>query len=166
MIVLSAIGDITRFRNAKKLAGYSGLGAEVHISGKKYQEKQITKEGRKELRWAMVEVAWGAVRSDPYWKAQYKRLKKRMHVNKAIVAVARRLLVSVWHILTKREPYNHFDDETLAYKMLIWSQNMDEKALRGMTRQQFAKYGLLRLGVGENITRIERNGMPRRVAPA
>ena len=35
-----------------------------------------------------------------------------------------------------------------------------------MTRQQFAKYGLLRLGVGENITRIERNGVPRRVAPA
>jgi transposase len=130
MIVLSAIGDITRFPNAKKLAGYSGLGAGVHQSGKKYQEKQITKEGRKELRWAMVEVAWGAVRSDPYWKAQYKRLKKRMHANKAIVAVARRLLVSVWHILTKREAYNHFDDETLAYKMLIWAQNMDEKALK------------------------------------
>ena len=50
--------------------------------------------------------------------------------------------------------------------MLIWSQRMDEKALKGMTRQQFAKYGLLRLGVGENITRIERNGVPRRVAPA
>ena len=166
MIVLSAIGDITRFPNAKKLAGYSGLGAGVHISGKKYQEKQITKEGRQELRWAMVEVAWGAVRSDPYWKAQYKRLKKRMHANKAIVAIARRLLVSVWHILSKRETYNHFDAETIAYKMLIWSQNMDEKALRGMTRQQFAKYGLLRLGVGENITRIERNGVPRRVAPA
>ena len=85
MIVLSAIGDITRFPNAKKLAGYSGLGAGVHISGKKYQEKQITKESRKELRWAMVEVAWGAVRSDPYWNAQYKRLKKRMHANQAIV---------------------------------------------------------------------------------
>lgn len=42
---------------------------------------------------------------------------------------------------------------------------MDEKALSGMTRQQFAKYGLLRLGVGEDITRIERNGVPRRVAP-
>ncbi|MEA3351429.1 MAG: hypothetical protein U9Q82_12465 [Chloroflexota bacterium] len=34
-----------------------------------------------------------------------------------------------------------------------------------MTRQQFAKYGLLRLGVGEDITRIVRNGVPRRVAP-
>jgi len=34
-----------------------------------------------------------------------------------------------------------------------------------MTCQQFAKYGLLRLGVGKDITRIERNGVPRRVAP-
>lgn len=165
MIVLSAIGEIKRFPSAKNLAGYAGLGAGVHISGKKYQEKSITKEGRKELRWAMVEVAWGAVRSDPYWKAQHKRLRERMHSNKAIVAIARRLLVSVWHILTKRETYRHFDDEALAYKMLTWSQRMDEKALKGMTRQQFAKYGLLRLGVGEDITRIVRNGVPRRIAP-
>ena len=49
--------------------------------------------------------------------------------------------------------------------MLIWSQRMDEKALNGLTRQQFAKYGLLRLGVGHNLTRIERKGVPRRIAP-
>ena len=118
MIILSAIGDISRFPSAKKLAGYAGLGAGVHSSGKKYQEKSITKQGRKELRWAMVEASWGAIRSDPYWKAQYERLKERMPSNKAAVAIARRLLVSIWHILSKREPYNHFDDETIAYKML------------------------------------------------
>ena len=165
MIVLSAIGDISRFERAKKIVGYAGLGAGVHHSGEKYQEKSITKAGRKELRWAMVEVAWGAVRSDPYWKAQLNRLKKRMHPNKAIVAIARRLLVSVWYILTKREPYRHFNEEIIAYKMLTWSQRMDESALKGMTRQQFAKYGLLRLGIGQDITRIVHNGKPRRLAP-
>ncbi len=165
MIVLSAIGDISRFERAKKLAGYAGLGAGVHHSGEKYQEKSITKSGRKELRWAMVEVAWGAVRSDPYWKAQYNRLKKRMHPNKAIVAIARRLLVSVWHILSNREPYRHFNEEIIAYKMLTWAQRMDEKALNGMSRQQFAKYGLLRLSIGQDITRIVHNGKPRRIAP-
>jgi hypothetical protein len=41
----------------------------------------------------------------------------------------------------------------------------DEKALRGLTRQQFIKYGLLRLGVGQDLTRIERQGVPRRIAP-
>jgi hypothetical protein len=114
----------------------------------------------------LVEAAWGAVRSDPYWKIQYKRLTKIKHPNKAIVAIARRLLVAVWHILTKREPYRHFDDETIAYKMLTWSQRMDNKALNGLSRQQFAKYGLLRLGVGQDLTRIVRNGVPRRIAPA
>ncbi|MCP4602423.1 MAG: IS110 family transposase [Proteobacteria bacterium] len=166
MITLSAIGDISRFDSPKKLVGYAGLGAGIHASGKKYQEKSITKEGRRELRWALVEAAWGAMRSDPYWKAQYQRLSKVKHPSKAIVAIARRLLVSVWHILTKREAYHHFDEEGIAYKMLIWSQRMDEKALNGLTRQQFVKYCLLRIGVGQDLTRIVRNGLPRRIAPS
>lgn len=166
MLLLAAIGDIARFSHAKKLVGYAGLGAGVHDSGKKHQDKSITKEGRRELRWALVQAAWAAVRSDPYWKAQYQRLTKVKHPNKAIVAIARRLLVSAWHILSKRAPYRHFDDETIAYKMLIWSQSMDAKALRGLSRQQFAKYGLLRLGIGTDLTRIVRSNLPRRIAPA
>lgn len=75
MIVLSAIGDISRFPSAKKLVGYSGLCSGVHISGEKNQEKPITKEGRKELRWAMVEAAWGAVRSDPLLCTPFGRLE-------------------------------------------------------------------------------------------
>jgi len=166
MTVLSAIGDISRFERAKNLVGYAGLGAGIHDSGKKHQGKGITKTGRKELRWAMVEAAWGATRSDPYWKAQYEDLKKRgKHSNEAIVAVARKMLVAVWHVLSKREPNRHATEEDLAYKMVIWSQRMDENALRGMTRQQFVKYGLLRLGTGQDLTRIERNGVPRCIAP-
>jgi len=166
MVVLSAIGDISRFPDPGKLVGYAGLGAGVHISGEKHQEKSITKAGRKELRWALVEAAWVAVRFDPFWKGQYQRLRVRMHPNKAIVAVARRLLVSIWHILTKREPYRHFDEETIAYKMLIWAQAIGEEARNDMTKQQFAKYGLLRLGIGQDLERIVKGGGPRRIAPA
>ena len=166
LILLAAVGDISRFSHPKKLVGYAGLGAGVHDSGQKHQDKSITKEGRRELRWALVQAAWAAVRSDPYWKAQYQRLCKRKHPNQTIVAIARRLLVSAWYILTKREPYRHFDDETIAYKMIIWSQGLDEKARRGLSRPQFAKYGLLRLGVGTDITRIVRSNLPRRIAPA
>jgi len=165
MVVLSAIGDITRFSHPKKLVSYAGISAGVHTSGETNRSKPITKEGRKELRWAMVEAAWAAIRSDPYWKGQFKRLEKRMHKNKAAVAIARRMLVSIWHILIKREPYHHFDEETIAYKMLIWAWAMDESSRKGMTPQQFAKYGLLRLGVGQNLERIVRGGAPRRIAP-
>lgn len=165
MTILAAVGDISRFSHPKKLVGYAGLGAGIHKSGQKHQRKSITKQGRRELRWVLGQAAWAAVRSDPYWNAQYKRLSQHKHPNQAIVAIARRLLVSAWHILTKREPYHRADEETIAYKMMIWSQRMDDIALRGLTRQQFIKYGLLRLGVGQHLTRIVRNGKPRRIAP-
>jgi len=163
IILLAAVGDIARFSHPKKLVGYAGLGAGVHDSGQKHQDKSITKEGRRELRWALVQAAWDAVRGDPYWTAQCQRLTQVKHPNQAIVAIARRLLVAAWHILTKREAYRHFDEEAIAYKMIIWSQCMDQKALQDLTRQQFIKYGLLRLG--QELTRIVKGGFPRRIAP-
>jgi transposase len=165
MTILSAIGDIRRFETPKKLVGYAGLGAGVHDSGQKHREKGITKSGRKELRWALVEASWQAVRSNPRWKAQYDELCKRKHPNQAIVAIARKLLVTLWYVLSRQESYTPSSDEDLAYKMLTWAWHMDKRALRGMTNQQFAKYGLLQLGRGQDLTRIVKGGRPRRIAP-
>jgi transposase len=164
MTILSAIGDIQRFESPKKLVGYAGLGAGVHDSGQKHQDKGITKFGRKELRWALVEASWQAVRSNPSWRAEYDRLCKRKHQNQAIVAIAHKLLVTIWYLLIRQEPYKKSNEEDLAYKMLTWAWHMDKSALSGMTNQQFAKYGLLRLGKGAELTRIVRSGKPRRIA--
>lgn len=165
MTVLAAIGEIQRFESAKKLASYSGLTPGLEQSGTKYHEKGITKEGRKELRWAMVEVAQRAVKSDPVWKTRFQELQKRMHRNQAIVAVARRLLELVWYVLTRRQPYRHFSQERIAYKYLTWAWQMDEAARDGLTRQQFARYYLMRLGIGHDLTRIALDPKhPRRLA--
>jgi transposase len=164
MTILSAIGDIRRFESPKKLVGYAGLGAGVHDSGQKHREKGITKFGRKELRWALVEASWQAVRSNPNWRAEYDRLCKRKHQNQAIVAIAHKLLVTIWYLLNRQEGYKKSNEEDLAYKMLTWAWHMDKSALNGMTNQQFAKYGLLRLGRGEEVMRIVRGGLPRRIA--
>jgi transposase len=166
MTILSAIGDIQRFENPKKLVGYAGLGAGVHDSGLKHRDKGITKSGRKELRWALVEASWQAIRSNPRLRAEYDRLCQRKHPNQAIVAIARKLLVTIWYVLSNKQPYYHASEEDLAYKMLTWSWHIDKDALNGMTRQQFAKYGLMRLGVGVQLTRIVRGNYPRRLAPA
>jgi transposase len=166
MTTLAAIGEISRFESPKKLVGYAGLGAGVHDSGKEHRDKKITKSGRKELRWAMVEAAWRAVRSHPYWKKQFEALKRRKHPNQAIVMVARKMLVTVWYLLSQQETFRYSGEEDLAYKMLIWSWSMDAQARLGMTPQQFAKYALLRLGVGGDLTRIVRGGSPRRLASA
>lgn len=165
MTILAAIGDIRRFETPKKLVGYAGLGAGVHDSGQTHREKGITKRGRKELRWALVEAAWQAIRSNPRWRAQYDELCKRKHPNQAIVAIARKLLVTLWYVLSKQESYVLSSDEDLAYKMLTWAWHMDKTAKRGLTNQQFAKYALLQLGRGEHLTRIVKGGLPRRIAP-
>ena len=52
MTVLAAIGEITRFEDFKKLSSYSGLTPGVEQSGVKNRGKGITKEGRKDVRWA------------------------------------------------------------------------------------------------------------------
>jgi transposase len=117
MTVLSAIGDGSRFESARKLVGYAGLGAGVHDSGKEHIEKRITKSGRKELRWALAEAAWRAIRLSPYWKEQYEKYLKRLREpNQAIVVVARKLLIAVWHVLTREEIDRHANEEDLAYK--------------------------------------------------
>ncbi len=91
MTILGAIGDVTRFPSAKQLVGYAGLGAGVHASGKTHRDKGITKQGRRDLRFVMVEAARVAVQSHPYWKLQYEGLAKRIGEHKAVVAIARKL---------------------------------------------------------------------------
>lgn len=165
MTVLAAIGDVQRFGSAKQLASYSGLTGGVDQSGTHLVQKGITKEGRKELRWALVEVAQRAVKSDPRWTRKFQELHKRMHRNQAIVAVARQLLELVWYVLTRRQPYRHFSQERIAYKYLTWAWQMDEAARDGLTRQQFARYYMMRLGIGHDLTRIALNPKyPRRIA--
>ena len=154
MTVLAAIGDIQRFESPRKLASYSGLTPGLEQSGTKNCGKGITKEGRRELRWALVEAAQMAVKSDPLLKLRFTSLLKRMHRNQAIVAVAHRLLELVWYVLTRRQSYRHFSHERIAYKYLTWAWQMDEAARDGLTRQQFARYYLMRLGIGPDLTRI------------
>lgn len=165
MTLLSAIGDVHRFEDANHLVGYAGLGAGVHDSGQEHIGKRITKSGRKELRWAMVEAAWRAVKMSPYWKEQYEKFFRRMRrPNQAIVVVARKLLVAVWHVLSKEETDVRASEEDLAYKMLLWSWSLSEEARQGLTHKQFAKYALMRLGVQTDITRFVRGKVPRRIA--
>lgn len=165
MTVLAAIGDITRFESPKHLVSYSGLNSGLEQSGVKLRGKRITKEGRKDLRWAMVEVAQRAVKSDPLWKQRFNELQRRMHRNQAIVVIAHRLLELVWYVLSRRQPYRHFSHERIAYKYLTWSWQLSGEDRDGLTRQQFTRYYLMRLGIGHDLKRIALNPRyPRRLA--
>ena len=54
----------------------------------------------------LVEAAWSWVRRDPYARALYDHYMKRTaNKKKAIVAVARRLGIIIWRMVTRMEPY-------------------------------------------------------------
>jgi transposase len=158
MTVLSAIGDITRFPHAKKLVGYAGLGSSVHDSGQTHHSGHITKQGRRELRWALVEAAWVAVDTHPHWKRQFQKLTRRMKSNQAIVAIARKLLVVIWHVMTERVADRKADPDMVAFKLMTWSWKLNDFQRGGLTARQFVRYCLMQLQLGENLTHVRRAG--------
>jgi transposase len=67
-VVVSELGDVSRFPNAKKICAYAGLVPKVRqTGGKKPKDLAITKEGSGLLRWALVESAWRLVKTSPKW---------------------------------------------------------------------------------------------------
>jgi transposase len=160
LTILGAIGPIERFPTAKNLVGYSGLGGRVHASGQKYSTGKITKAGRRDLRHVMVNAAQVAARTDAFWKAELARLEPRLGRNKAIVAIARKLLVVVWHVLTKREADRHADADKVARGFLnmvykdIGARNLPE----GQTAPEFVRRSLDRIGLGKDLQRVTRGG--------
>jgi hypothetical protein len=156
MTVLAAIGPIARFPDERHLVGYAGLGAKVHASGKKFSMGRITKTGRIDLRSALVTAAHRAKRFHPYWKREYRDLTVRIGKQKAVVAVARRLLVSIWHILTKREVDQHASELMIARAFLDFAHNDLGVANLpgGTTAAEFTRQNLDRLGIGKNLVKL------------
>ena len=161
MTALRAIGDIERFPSAKKLVGYAGLGARVHASGQTHKSGGITKQGRKELRAALVEAAWITIRYDRHWQQQFERLADRIGRHKAIVAIARKLLVVIWHVLSNKEA----DPDRVAFSLMTWGWKIKPDWCGGLSTAQFIRYHLLQLDLGHDLDYIIRGNTKRRIAP-
>ncbi len=105
-VVVSELGDIGRFKSVKAVCAYAGLAPKVRESAGKRQELRITKAGPPLLRWALVEAAWRVVRQSAAWRRIYEGIRKRAGGKKAIVAVARRLLVVMAAMLRDGTSYS------------------------------------------------------------
>jgi transposase len=155
LTVYAAIGDIRRFVEPKKLVGYAGLGARVHDSGLTTRTGKITKAGRRDLRVALVEAAHVAANTHPHWKAELARLQPRLGYNKAIVAIARKLLVTVWHVLARKVTDRFAETEKVSEKMLRFAYEVGKENRPGrQTAAQFARERLDMLGLGQELTSI------------
>jgi transposase len=155
LTILAAIGEISRFPDAKHLVGYAGLGARVHDSGLSPRTGKITKEGRRDLRSALVEAAQVAANTHPYWKSVFARLEPRLGRNKAIVAMARKLLVAVWHLLTHQAADRYAEEERVARKFLQIAYHLGQAHRQpGQSPAAFARKQLDRLGLGQSLTHV------------
>jgi transposase len=155
--LLAAIGDISRFPDAKHLVGYAGLGARVHASGLSRRTGRITKAGRRDIRSAMVEAAQSAVRVDPHWRQELQRLEPRLGRNKAIVAIARKLLTTVWHVLSKRCADRFAHPPLVARKLLAFADTIGRHGRpEGWSRAQFVRHHLDQLRLGVDLSAIRR----------
>lgn len=106
--VISEIGvDMTKFPTAGHLCSWAGLVPRNDESANKKHSTKITKGGRY-IKPLLVEVANAVVRSkkNPEHRNKYLQLKKRRGHKKAIIAIARRLLVAIYHILLKQVAYD------------------------------------------------------------
>lgn len=104
---LSAVGDVSRFETPDKLAAYFGLVPRVYQSAESIYHGPITKQGRSQARWLAVEAAQSMVVTGAPLTATYHRLRRKKSHNVAVVALARKLVVLVWHMLTHKEPYRY-----------------------------------------------------------
>lgn len=104
-LIAAEIDGIERFNNPKKLAGYAGLVPSTYSSGGKTWNGRIIKGGNKWLRWALIEAVIPAIRCDEELKEDYERIKAKKGYNKAKVAIARKLLTMVYHVLKEKRNY-------------------------------------------------------------
>ena len=114
---LAAIDSIERFESPNKLAAYFGLVPRVRQSATTCYHGSITKAGSRNARWLAVEAAHTIARSSSPLAAAYHRIRHRTGHQIAVIALARKLVVLVWHVLTHRQPYRYAAAERTRFKL-------------------------------------------------
>ena len=101
LMIYAEVGEIDRFDRDKEVVSYAGLNPVIRESGDSRIEGGISKRGSRQLRWILVQCARTAVHTceDEYLRRFYDRLAGKKGSQKAIVATARKLLVSIYHML-------------------------------------------------------------------
>jgi transposase len=115
------VGDY--FPTAEHLASWTALCPGNHESaGKRYHGKR--RKGNPRLQAVMVECAWAAVRHPGYLQALYRRhvlrfggFRSAPAKKKAIVAVAHKLMIIVWHVLTTGRPFHELGADYLTHRI-------------------------------------------------
>jgi len=99
-------GDLSRFRTGKHIGSYSGLTSCEYSTGETVRRGRITGQSSEQIRSWLIECAWRAIRKDPVLLEKFRSVWHNSgSKKKAIVAVARKLVVRLWALEKTRQPY-------------------------------------------------------------
>jgi len=101
MVVLTELGDMSRFMNRKQIAAFLGVVPSSDESGEANDRKgHITRQGPWRVRRVLCQCVWARIRTEPEERAVYQRIVKKNPKHKmiAVVAMMRRLAVVLWHL--------------------------------------------------------------------
>lgn len=102
--ILAEIGDdMTHWKSADQLAAWAGVVPGNNESAGKRKSTRHRK-GNVHLQSMLVECAWAASHAkNSYWRAKFYKLKARRGHNRALMAIARKMIIAVWHVLSGSE---------------------------------------------------------------
>jgi len=106
-IIAETGADMSAFEKSTNLVGWCGLKPRNDISNRKMKSRKIT-HGNKYLRQILIEIAWSASRTHDCFFSNFSYVQvtqKHKSKLKIQVAIARKVLVAVWHMLSKEEDF-------------------------------------------------------------
>lgn len=95
-----------RFERAEEICAYVGLAPIISQSGQGQGKAFLRRVGQDYFRSILVESAWTSVRRDQYFRNFYTRIRSKTNLpQKAIIAVARKLLIVIWRVAVENRAY-------------------------------------------------------------
>lgn len=111
IVILSEIGnDMERFQTARRITSWAGLAPTNNQSAGKKKSVKISRAGVY-LKPCLVEVAHAAIKDKehPYYANKFNKISKRRGKKRAYIAIARKILIAIYHMLLTGEVWNPRD---------------------------------------------------------
>lgn len=105
LLINGELGNLKRFKSFENLTSYVGLNPSISQSGDKCYMGHITKQGNKRLRWGLIQAAHVAVMHDSRYAKIFHKVSARRNKNIAYVAVARKILKTLYYMLKHNSYY-------------------------------------------------------------
>lgn len=150
IIIISELGiDVSQWSSARKLAAWAGLAPGCNESAGKKKSVKISKAGIY-LKPCLVQVAHAAVKDKEcsYYAEKFSRISKRRGKKRAIIAIARKILVAIYHILKTGEVFNPSDMadvETTKEQRVAYITNNFRNAFNQLSRTGLSEEEILNI---------------------